>query len=338
MELDPTVKKIVFGIVIGFILGGAVVGFFGRMPHEQVAPPEEQPEPVAAPSFVQRGTHGETILKLSPAIQSRIGLEVAPLRTTSVKPEVKAFGRVLDPAPLIALLVERASAQAALEASTKEFERLNTLAQTQNASTRALETAEAVRKRDQVALESVWPRLALGWGQAVASRPDLPAFARALASQELALVRVDLPLGQALHATPTGGRLAALTAPEHPAEAQFLGPAPSVDPALQSQGFLLLQSTNPLPPGATVVAWLTLPGDAESRVIVPREALLRHAGKVFVYLQTGDDTFVRKETDLDRPGESGWFVHDGLTALDKIVCVGAQQLLSEELKASGGEE
>lgn len=331
-------KKIVLGIVLGFILGGAVVGFYGRRPHEQVAPREEPPEPATAPSFVQRGTHGETVLKLAPDIQSRIGLKVAPLHTTSVKPEVKAFGRVLDPAPLIALLVERAGAQAALEASTKEFERLTALAQTQNTSRRALETAEAAMKRDQVALESVPPRLALGWGQAIASRPDLPAFARALASQELALVRVDLPLGQSLQATPTGGRLAALTAPDHPAEAQFLGQAPSVDPALQSQGFLFLQSTNPLPPGAAVVAWLTLPGNAESRVVVPREALLRHGGKVFVYLQTGDDTFVRKETDLDRPGESGWLVHEGLTAQDKIVSVGAQQLLSEELKAAGGEE
>jgi hypothetical protein len=58
---------------------------------------------------------------------------------------------------------------------------------------------------------------------------------------------------------------------------------------------------------------------------------------VFVYLQTGDDTFARKEIELDRPTEAGWFVHEGLNPSDKVVTVGAQQLLSEELKGQGGE-
>jgi hypothetical protein len=332
------VKKTVFGIVIGFILGGALVGLYTRRPHEHTAPEGEKPEPPAAPSFVLRGAQGETLLKLAAEAQSRMGLKVAPLTATSVRPEVKAFGRVLDPAPLAALLVEQANAQAALEASTKEFARLKALSQTQNASLRALETAQAALQRDQVALDSMLPRLLMGWGRGIASRPDLPALARALASQELALVRADLPLSQSLLANPTGGRLAALTAPDQLAEAQFLGPAPSVDAALQSQGFLFLQRTNPLPPGAAVVAWLTLPGDAESRVTVPREALLRHEGAVFVYLQTGDDTFARRPVELDRPVEAGWLIREGLKLQDKVVIVGAQQLLSEELKGEGGEE
>ncbi|MCX6905594.1 MAG: hypothetical protein NTW03_19370, partial [Verrucomicrobia bacterium] len=75
----------------------------------------------------------------------------------------------------------------------------------------------------------------------------------------------------------------------------------------------------------------------ESGVTVPREALLRHAGEVFVYLQTGDEIFVRQEVELERPTESGWFVREGLKPQDKVVTVGAQQLLSEELKGQGGE-
>jgi DNA-binding FadR family transcriptional regulator len=71
---------------------------------------------------------------------------------------------------------------------------------------------------------------------------------------------------------------------------------------------------------------------------VPREALLRHEAKVFVTLQTGDDTFVRRQIELDRPMDAGWFVRGGLKAQDKVVVVGAQQLLSEELKGQGGGE
>ena len=330
-------KKTFLGIIVGLALGGGAMWFYQQKHAGHDAKPEEKKEEKKEVSFVQHGTNGETFLKLDKETQSRMGLKTAPLAAASLKPEVKGYGRVLDPAPLAALLVESATAKAALEASTKEFERLKALAQTQNASTRALEAAEAAMKRDSVALDSVQPRIVMGWGKAIAAQPDLPAFARSLAAQDAALVRVDLPLSQSLSTPPTGGRLTALTAPEKLAEAQFLGPAPSADPAMQAQGFLFLQKSNPLPPGAALVAWLTIPGDAESGVTVPREALLRHEGEVFVYVQTGGNTFERKEIELDRPTEAGWFVHEGLKAQDKLVVVGAQQLLSEELKGQGGE-
>jgi hypothetical protein len=67
-------------------------------------------------------------------------------------------------------------------------------------------------------------------------------------------------------------------------------------------------------------------------VIVPRDASLRHKGQVFVYLQMSDNTFQRKVIELGRPAGNGWFVAEGLKPQDKVVVVGAQQLLSEELK------
>jgi hypothetical protein len=328
------VKKLLLGIILGLAVGGAAMWFYEKH-HAGPEAKEETKEEKKEVSFVQHGTNGETFLKLDQETQARMGLKTAPLAAAQLKPEVKGYGRVLDPAPLVALLVESANANAALAASTKEYERLKVLAQTQNASARALETAEAVMKRDQIALNSVQPRLLLGWGKVVAAQPDLPAFALALAAQEAALVRVDLPLSQSLQDPPTGGRLAALTSPDHPAPAQYLGPAPGADPQMQGQGFLFLQKPNPLPPGAAVVAWLTVPGETEEGVAVPREALLRHEGEVFVYVQTGPDTFQRKEIELARPVGAGWFVHEALKPQDKVVVVGAQQLLSEELKSQG---
>jgi len=331
-------KKVLLGIIVGLALGAVAVWFFLESPEAPAAKTEPAAE-TKETSFVHHGTNGETFLKLERSVQTRMGLQTAPLAAVSLRPEIKAYGRVLDPAPLGALITELAGAQNALQASTREFERLKTLnAQNQNASARALETAEAAMRKDRILLDSIGPRLLLGWGKAVASQPDLPAFFRALAVQEAALIRVDLPLGTSLAAPPTRGRLAAIALPDDLHEAQFLGPAPSADAQMQAQGFLFLQKTNPLPPGAAVVAWLTVPGESQSGVVVPRESLLRHEGGVFVYLQTGDDTFVRKEVVLERPLDTGWLVREGLQAQDKVVVVGAQELLSEEFKGQGGEE
>ena len=326
-----------FGILVGLAVGAAAVWTFRPPPPAQGGKEATKPEEKTA-SFVHHDTNGGTFLQLDAETQARMGLKTAPLAAAQLKPEVKGYGRVLDPGPLAALVVESAAAQAALEASTREYQRLKALhAEGQNASTRSVEAAETAMKKDRIALESVPPRLRLGWGQAIASRPDLPAFVRSLAAREVALVRVDLPLGESLEAPPAAGRLGALAVPDHLTAAQYLGPAPNAEPQMQSQGFLFLQADRPLPPGAGVVAWLTIPGDAQAGVVVPRAALLRHEGEVFVYRRTGADTFRRAGIALDRPTDGGWFVSRGLKPQDAVVVVGAQQLLSEELKGQGAE-
>jgi hypothetical protein len=95
--------------------------------------------------------------------------------------------------------------------------------------------------------------------------------------------------------------------------------------------------TNPLPPGTAVIGWLQIPGEAQRGIIVPRAALLRHEGEIFVYVQIDEETFQRSKINLDRPVETGWFVRTGLSPNDKVVIVGAQQLLSEELKSENAE-
>lgn len=329
-------NKAILGILIGLVLGTTGTAIYLKYPRvEQQQEPEEQAEEL----FLQRDVAGRTLVKLNQDTQTHMGLKVQPLAAAQMAPEVKGYGRVLDPAPLAALVTEAASVQASVEASTREFERLKGLySQNQNASARALETAEAAMKHDQISLASVQSRLLLGWGQAIASQADLAAFVRSLVAQETALVRVDLPLGEQLSAAPTGGRIASLGTPEHLSEAQYLGPAPSADPQMQSRGVLLLAKIDSPPPGTAVLAWLALPGQSQSGVVVPRSAILRHESRTFVYLQTADDVFERKAVTIERPAGDGWFVGGGFGPQDKVVVVGAQELLSEELKGQGGGE
>ena len=90
-----------------------------------------------------------------------------------------------------------------------------------------------------------------------------------------------------------------------------------------------------LVPGAALVAQLDA-GTREHGVIVPRDAVVRHAGRGWVYVQTGPDTFARREVPLDRSHPEGWLVSGQWPA--PVVVLGAQALLSEELKGQIGGE
>jgi hypothetical protein len=301
--------------------------------HKQPAA-EPSAKPAEPESRVKRGTNGEVVITLDAATQKVMGLQTTALAPAQLRPELKAYGRVLDPSPLASLVAELAVAQATSDASQAELKRLKTLAGENNASERALQTAEAAAGRDQAQVESARLRVLSGWGSTIAGRHDLPSFVKALASLSNVLVELDLPAGEAASAVPTGARLVTLADDGKPIEAELIGPATMVDPQMQGRGFLCLVTPNSshLAPGAAVMGFLSLPGEAQSGVALPREAVVRFNGATWVYVQTGDDTFQRTLATPDRPLDNGWFVRQGLKPQDKVVTAGAQELLSEELK------
>ena len=293
-----------------------------------------------AESRVKHGTNGEVIVTVEAKLQPAIGLQIAALEATQLSPEMKAYGRVLDPAPLSAMVADLVSAQAAAQASEAELKRLKTLAAQNNASERALQTAQAAAVHDQTQIQALRLRLLTSWGEAIAQRNDLTDFIQSLGSLNNALVQLALPAGDELPAAPTAARVFTLGNETNPVPANLLGPAPTVDPQLQGKGFLLLISPNTprLVPGAALTGLLSLPGDPRSGVLLPRSAVVRFNGATWIYLQTGEETFQRTEVTLDSPLPNGWFVTRGLKPQDKVVTVGGQELLSEELKGQGGEE
>lgn len=294
--------------------------------------------PAAAESRVKHGTNGEVIINLNESTRKALGLEVAALQPASVPPEVKGFGRVLDVSSLASQAADLAAARATAEASQQELARLKTLAAQNNASERALQAAEAAAARDQAQAQAARLRLVANWGAALADRKDLPALISALATQRASLVEIDLPAGEAVKAEPAGARLFSLADESRSIPAQFVGPAPVIDPQTQGRGYLFLVETNAgrLAPGASLTAMLSLPGEAQSGVLVPASAVVRFGGAAWVYLQTTPGTFQRAEVSLERPMPEGWFVRQGVKPQDTVVVVGAQLLLSEELKGEGG--
>src|ERR1051325_764774 len=140
-------KNLLIGLVVGFLAGAALIWLVVRHGETET---EKKVEPAKQSRLIE--TNGQTFIRLDKATQERIGLKLSELKSITVDPEIRAYGRVLDPAPLAALVIEIATARAALDASQSEFQRLKMLhAQGQNVSTHALELAQSAWKKDQVA-------------------------------------------------------------------------------------------------------------------------------------------------------------------------------------------
>jgi hypothetical protein len=269
---------------------------------------------------------------LDAATQMRLGLQLAMPAATQWQPESKAYGVVMDPAVLAAAIAELASTRVTVDASDKEYQRQKTLAAQNNSSARALESAQASATHDDLAWTSELARFKAAWGSALAEKGA--EIASQIASNQAALVRIDLPAGENLPATPTSASLILSTDETNAVDAVFFDAINGVDLQTQGQSFFFLVKGRTLPPNAAVTGFLKMPGEPVNGVTVPAAAVLRYEGKGWIYAQTGTNQFMREGIPLDYPVENGWFVPDASRATNNIVIVGAQAVLSAEL--SGG--
>ena len=76
-----------------------------------------------------------------------------------------------------------------------------------------------------------------------------------------------------------------------------------------------------------------MPGQPRSGVLVPDNAVVRSDERAWIYVQTVDTHFVRREITVDHHVPGGWFVTNSIAPGDKVVVTGAQMLLSEERKS-----
>ncbi len=285
--------------------------------------------PVSAPSRAAVGPEG-SIVRLDQETQTRLGVATSIPARAQLADELTATARVVDGTGMAAQLAELRTAQALIEASRLDFERKRKLAeQGQNTSASAVEAARAAFTRDEIAQALAQSKIGATWGPAVASRSDLPEFAEALRQREHALVVVELFAADALPKPPARATLVRLDG--FTVAAELLGPAPGTDNPLAGDCLLYLvtQGAARLVPGNRLTARLSR-GPEHAGWLVPRDAVVRHLGAGWIYIQRSGDTFVRRRIPLEEPHADGWLVRGEFT--DPIVVAGAQSLLSEELK------
>lgn len=280
--------------------------------------------------------------------QARIGLKIESPAATQWQSKLKVSGRVLDPAPLMDLLLELGRAQMTFDASHAELERAKQLKKDGNISERVFQDAEMTYRQNATAIGSIRYKLLAGWGRHIAEvmTPDVvppgtkrkPDALMEKFPESLLLIRADLPTGERERSYGVT-EVTSLSKKIAPVQAVQLDKLPALDPQTQQQSVLFYAErlpTNQLVPGEAVTLSLVNSDMPEAGVIVPESAIVRHEGAAWVYAQTETNQFSRVEIFLDHPADGGWFVKENISTNSRVVIEGAQALLSAEFSTGEG--
>lgn len=258
------------------------------------------------------------------------GLQIVTLQSAVAASKRTGFARALDLAALAAINADIQAARAVLAASDAEARRQEALAaQDQSASVRAVELARAQARADRARVTLAQRRTGLEYGSGLSRlESGLDQFVAQAARGEAALIRLDFQDG-----APPAGSAVTISDGNIQLTAHVIGPAIAADPNLQSAGVLAIvrgPAARSLAVGRVMSAAVAGGGPVQTGVVVPRDAIVRTQGGMWVYRVDQDGTFRRVALQDAMAREAGWFVRKGLRPGDRIVSAGATALLGLE--------
>lgn len=295
------------------------------------------------PAAAHARTDGNAVL-IDREAQEAAGIAVEKLKAAQYTASQRHFGVLADPRTLVemrqrylSLAAQIAAGDAQVQQRRAELARVEGLFnEGRNATQRDLEAARAALVLEeqrvgalQAERRAVVDGVRVIWGDALADRlgEKDSLLARAIA-REVDLVQFSMPYGaspQRLH-----WRVGAAAAQDAGLAGTLVGRVPQALAGLQGETWLLTTAPSGLPAGTR----LRVTADATqplAGVNVPAAALLRFAGKTWVYLKTGPERFERHALAADRPLGDGLF-SDAFKPGATVVTSGAQLLLSEEFR------
>jgi hypothetical protein len=292
---------------------------------------------IAGPAFAAEAP--SSALKMDAATQGRLGVATVTLQAVHRTAAVTGFARALDPGPLAQLDSDIATAQAAYEASRTEAARSRDLnAADQTVSKQAAEAAASQARQDAAKVALLHKRVGLEWSPALAALSDARRgkLVADIAAGRASLVRIDSAQGL----SQVRGSVEIDLGAGGRAHAAILGPARTGDPRLQSTGLLaLVTGAQAMQLGAGTVAPASISlGAGSDGVLIPRAALLRTAGRTFVYIRKDATDFEQRQVAGGASDPEGLFVSVGFKAGEQVVTAGAAQLFAAQMKPAGKED
>lgn len=286
--------------------------------------------------------NGVTTLTVDDVAQARSGIEVKVLAAARSADGPPVYGAVVDVQPLLDLSSRYATAVAELRATqaelgqrTAERKRIQALYDdAQNASRKALDAAradadvaQARAGAAQAAVDIVAAALRQQFGPVLATwamNPSAPDM-RALAARKAVLVRVV--------STTPGAAPPRLLTLSGPVEAHFVSASPQTDPGIQGQAWFY-RTAAPLAVGTRLAGRFGI--QARTGIGIPSGAVVWYGGEPWAWVRTAGTVFERRRIDQGVAEDGGFVVSHGFAPGEAVVIQGAQLLLSEEVRASLG--
>jgi hypothetical protein len=268
-------------------------------------------------------------LTLDTEAAERAGVRTAAVEPAEAAAEIVAFGRVLDPLPLVEALHARAAARETAALARTEYERIARLhGEDHNASTRDFENARAALAKATLDLADATARVTLAWG---AASEIGDALADDLVAGRMALLRVAVPAGATVTPPPATVTVAVTGDAGDHRVARVLGPAPTTDVLVQGQSLLALLGDDPPRPGAVLSVAVPRGEHPVAGVAMPADAVVWVASEPAVYVEAAAGEFERRRVTLGPRLDSQWIVTAGITPGERVVVEGAARLLSSEV-------
>jgi hypothetical protein len=263
-----------------------------------------------------------------------MGLAAAPVETTTYRGQVSGFGMVMALDAIGQTDADVVTAQAAAAQSGAAADRARALSTGADAavSRETYEAAQAKAAADQAALALATRKrdAAFGLNAPWHDSAERTAIMARLQSGRTVLVRATFPLGAAV--APKSLTVSRLGTAGKSWATSTVWDAPA-DPSIPGHGVFALVDGSDLAQGERVIASVPV-GAAQSGVVVPSNALVLGESDAWVYLQTGDNTYLRTRIDISRPMGNGYFVSQGIASGQKVVTSGAGMLYAHEVNPS----
>lgn len=293
--------------------------------------------------------NGMSVLTLDAATQAHSGIHTVALVSAESRPEMTAYGTVMDLQPLLdlrtrygAAIAEAEAARAAAAASGQEYQRDQILYRdNQNVALKVLQAATASFRADQskaeaadLAVQNIRSAALQQFGETLARWSlDLHSseFAR-LASHQGVLLRVTLPLGDSVVAP---GRIEVDAGDNRRLPAHLVSTSAQSDPAVQGNAFIYRAAAS-IAAGTRVAAYLPRSAATTPGVFIPGSAVVWYGGQPWAYVQMSADHFGRTPVAEQFPLNNGYVATHGFLPGTRVVVSGAQLLLSEELRPQAG--
>ena len=337
-------KKLI-GAAVLMVLISAVVLAFIRGQKERASEAERE-RPVKAASRVSVRDN-EPVISIDTATQQKSGITAVALPSTPHQTQQAANAQVLEMhdwgdarSAYLTVKGESVKALSAAEESRMDLDRAKLLQKGSGVSTESVLDAEVKARGAQAAAQPAEASLRVlessmreRWGDTLArwltdGSPELDQ----LLDHRAVLIQLSLPASASLAAAPKSATIRA--ADGNFVAATLVSATARVDPRFQGSTlfYLAAKDAGALDPGLATTALLPV-GESRTGVIIPKEAVVWWQGRAWIYVQRDVERFARRELPTDSPVPDGWFVADAISADQRIVTKGAQQLLSEEFRA-----